>query len=1000
MATSGSVFSETLQGITNTKLDELSKRRSSFEEAKASLLEVVRAESDPTRRLSLLCDGVKECFSIKLDKAGKVVMEQTKHKLLETELQNLDRFLEQVKYDPSVSGTMLDTWEQSLLRHLDVQSLKFQYASLYGQLVTEWLSGGKKESESAGSDDVTMDEAYEVVDNGKKLESRMEWEEMVFEPAEVDEDSLEAYLKRVFHDGDKSKKGLQKALTQLRESVQSFEMRLSAPNQFNVTSLKWVIQSLYASDLLSDEKREVLKDFENNNIILSEIADVLNMRLGALSSWTWSSDGPVQVEMNRKISGVFNITMQEDLLQAIFLHYIGIKWSVFFKSALNSLRTVEGTWLSARDMIPREDKRKLGYYLGPLQDEPCLDEVRNKVHSIRYFLVNLMDYEQQITTTEDGEEEAEYEQVTSVPAQTLGQKRKVGVRTKQTARKSTGGAAPRRQLASKAARRSAPSTEGVHAENLIDYSDEEYEEEEAEDAVDVDTGDRLSPMALKQQLLHLLATEITINRRLYGELTAFHSVFESWNSLLPHQTVLVVLKFLGVSPAWLDFFRNFLEAPLRFAEDDESTPARKRRRGVPASHTLSDVFGETTLFCLDFAINRLTCGTNLWRIHDDFWFWSRDHAMAAKAWKAVEEFAEVTGTEINLAKTGTVRVSRDEKQKLPIDPALPAGDIRWGFLRLSPQTARFEIDQEMVDTHIAELQKQLSSKRKSVLDFVQAWNTYAGRFFTTNFAKAANCFGREHVDSILSTQERIQRLIFSSMAEDGGGVRGEQHRRAASVAEHLKRAIAQRFGIDDVPDGYLYWPMELGGLNLQSPFISLLQIREDVISSPAELVESFEEAERNAYERARERFLSGAVKPLRYSLDDPDWVPAEARERDEFMSFDEYVRHRAYFRFDHHSAATRLHNVFRQLMKQPTETSVRLDIGSLSAALDQLRQSGSYQGGITGHWSFMNAYWKWVVMMHGPDIVKRFGALNIVDQGLLPMGMVTLFRDKRVTWQS
>ncbi|CAH0004312.1 unnamed protein product [Clonostachys byssicola] len=994
MATSGSVFSETLQGITDTKLDELSKRRSSFEEAKASLLEVVRAETDPARRLSLLCNGVKECFSIKLDKAGKVVMDQTKHKQLETELQNLDRFLEQVKYDPSVSGTMLDTWEQSLLRHLDVQSLKFQYASLYGQLVTEWLSGGKKEEESAGGDDVTMDEAYEVVDNGKKLESRMEWEEMVFEPAEVDEGALEAYLKRVFHDGDKSKKGLQKALAQLRESVQSFEMKLSAPSQFNITSLKWVIQSLYASDLLSDEKREVLKDFENNNIILSEIADVLNMRLSALSSWTWSSDGPVQVEMNRKITGVFNITMQEDLLQAIFLHYIGIKWSVFFKSALDSLRMVEGTWLSARDAIPREDKRRLGYYLGPIQDEPCLDEVRNKVHSIRYFLVNLMDYEQQITTTEDGEEEAEYEQVTAgPPAQMAGQKRKV--RAKQTARKSTGGKAPRKQLASKAARKSAPSTGGLmmHDEDLIDYSDEEEVEPYVEEAVDVDDGERLSPMALKQQLLHLLATEITINKRLYSELTAFHSVFESWNSLLPHQTVLVVLKFLGVSPAWLDFFRNFLEAPLRFAEDDESTPARKRRRGVPASHTLSDVFGETTLFCLDFAINRLTCGTNLWRIHDDFWFWSQDHAMAAKAWKAVEEFAEVTGTEINLGKTGTVRVSKDDKHKLPIDPALPIGEIRWGFLRLSPQTARFEIDQDMVDTHIAELQKQLSGKRKSVLDFVQAWNTYAGRFFTTNFAKAANCFGREHVDSILSTQERIQRLIFSSMAEG-------DHERSASVAEHLKRAIAQRFGIDDVPDGYLYWPMELGGLNLQSPFISLLQIREDVISSPAELVESFEEAERNAYERAKERFLIGAVKQLRYALDDPDWTPAEARDREEFMSFDEYVRHRAYFRFDHHSADTRLHNVFRKLMKQPNETSVRMDISSLSAAVDLLRHSGSYGGGITGHWSIMSAYWKWVLMMHGPDIVKRFGALNIVDQGLLPMGMVTLFRDKRVTWQS
>ena len=41
-------------------------------------------------------------------------------------------------------------------------------------------------------------------------------------------------------------------------------------------------------------------------------------------------------------------------------------------------------------------------------------------------------------------------------------------RTKQTARKSTGGKAPRKQLASKAARKSAPVSGGV--KNLIDIS--------------------------------------------------------------------------------------------------------------------------------------------------------------------------------------------------------------------------------------------------------------------------------------------------------------------------------------------------------------------------------------------------------------------------------------------------------------------------------------------------------------------------------------------------
>lgn len=49
-------------------------------------------------------------------------------------------------------------------------------------------------------------------------------------------------------------------------------------------------------------------------------------------------------------------------------------------------------------------------------------------------------------------------------------------RTKQTARKSTGGKAPRKQLATKAARKSAPSTGGVKKPHR--YRPGEYEHNE------------------------------------------------------------------------------------------------------------------------------------------------------------------------------------------------------------------------------------------------------------------------------------------------------------------------------------------------------------------------------------------------------------------------------------------------------------------------------------------------------------------------------------------
>ncbi|EEU38042.1 uncharacterized protein NECHADRAFT_48219 [Fusarium vanettenii 77-13-4] len=916
MVSSGSVFSATLQEITNTKLDELSKRRSRFEEAKSSILASIQTEDDAVKRVITLSDGVKKCFDIKLDKTGKVMTEQTGHGALEIELKNLDRFLDQAKCDPSVSSKMLDAWQKSLLRHLDMQSLQFQYAALYAQLVTEWLSGDKEE-EGAG-DDVEMGEPFEDVGSAAKLESRMKWEGVAFEAADVDETALKQYLDHLFGVDNKHKKYVASALKKLRRAVYAFEAQLSTPNQFSVQTLGWVIRGLLSSDLLSDEKREVLRDFQGNHVILKEIADVLDMRISALGSWNWSSDA-VPLEMRRKISGVYNVHLQEDLLNAIFLQYIGVKWSVFFKGVFQDFRDCEDAWKSTRADIPKIDKRRLGYYLGPLSDSPSLQSARTKIYNSKFFMTQLMDNLEQGTEDDDDDED----------------------------------------------------------------EDDSYDDDE-DDEDDEPLGER-NPMTLKQDLLHLLSTEININTQLYGELTAFHSVFDNWNSLLPHQTVCTILEYFGVSEKWLGFFKRFLEAPLKFVDDENATP-RQRRRGAPTSHVLSDVFGETVLFCLDFAVNQSTSGNRLWRVKDDVWFWTHDHKMAVKTWEVLDEFKTITSTEINTKKSGTIRVAKDRDMTLSIDESLPEGEIRWGFLRLSPQTGRFEIDQKMVDSHIDELHKQLHDKRKSILAFIQTWNSYAATFFTSNFGKAANCFGQEHVDNMLSTHERIQRQVFSKLSGDG-------EEKVTSVAEYLKKEMSRRFGIENIPDGFLYFPVDLGGLDLQSPFVSLLQIREQVYKSPLEPIIAFEEAEVESYKRAEKAFLNGSINNERYSLDDPDWKPKSEHDQENFMPFDEYIRYREDFEFNHYRRSQKLRSVFRRLMTRPEEKSIDKDDGKVCLALDNVSSMSKIRS-----WHGMEPYWRWVAMVYGPEIVDRFGELNIVDSGLLPMGMVSVFRNKRVKW--
>jgi hypothetical protein len=965
MASSGSLFSETLHDITTTKLVELSKKYESFEREYSALLAAVRLEEDPLERLFKLVDGVKSCFSVKTSvikgdnkassrKFGPVISGSTNNPRLETDLKNLDRFLEQARYDPSVSAKLLREWQETLLQHLSVQSLRLQYATLYGQLVTEWLAS-EKEPEDSSAADVEMAEVFEQVPSGKKLESRAAWERDVFEEKVINKDNLGKWLDELFGFNNESKRDVLKAFKILQGSVEAFEHALATPQQFNQYTLGWTIRGLLGSDVLTDEKRAVLKDFSGNPVILSEIADVLNMRMAALDAWSWGGD--VSVEQRRQLNGTYNIYLHEDLLQAIFLQFIGVKWAVFFKRAFKTFRRQREAWKSPRASIPILDRRRRDYYLGPQSTKDSVQTARRSIHRKDYFVSQLPDSELQDVIIEEGDDEAEITEEFSAP------------RAKQTAKKK----------GSRAAHRSLDPTSAAVSQRMLGDKRRMREETRSDSESDDDNSNESKrPMEAKQTLLHLLSTEIAINTRVHGELTAIRSVFDQWNPWLPHTSVLTVLEFFGISKKWLSFFQKFLQAPLKFI-DEKSSQSRIRKRGCPASHALSDVFGETILFCLDFSVNQTTDGALLYRMHDDFWFWSPDHAKCVTVWKAITQFTDVMGVHLSKAKTGAVRVGRDLNKPLKLDPSLPTGQVRWGFLYLD-QSGRFEIDQSAIDSHIEELRRQLHGK-KCVFSWIQAWNTYAATFFTYNFGKSANCFGRDHVDKMLATHQRVHKAIFAT--EDGENT--------GSVVQYLKAILEQRFGVKNVPDGFFFFPVELGGLDLRSPFVTLMQIREAVLSSPSNLLDEFEEAEAEAYRLAKQRFEKGDISDERYSVNEPNWVPE--KDKDVFMPFEEYVRYREEYDYGY---TTQLFNVFNTLLQRPIEESIE-PTAKIENALANLSGQQNLNG-IISYWYGMEPYYKWISQMYGPEMIDRFGGFAIIEPGLLPIGMVSLFRGKRVGW--
>ena len=174
--------------------------------------------------------------------------------------------------------------------------------------------------------------------------------------------------------------------------------------------------------------------------------------------WSWGTE--VLLEQRRQLNGSYNIYMHEDLLQAIFLQYIGVRWSVFWKKSFTSFRDSPSVWKTSQASFDLVDLKRRDYYLGAHSHYTTVRWVRYEKYRRGYFLTQLLDSFSQDTSAEEGEEEADFEdyamQRNSLPVQQRAvQHQQMSM---QYARQSTGTKRVRKQLASK------PATKDVEAE--------------------------------------------------------------------------------------------------------------------------------------------------------------------------------------------------------------------------------------------------------------------------------------------------------------------------------------------------------------------------------------------------------------------------------------------------------------------------------------------------------------------------------------------------------
>ncbi|OAG05609.1 uncharacterized protein CC84DRAFT_1259019 [Paraphaeosphaeria sporulosa] len=876
MTNESSFLSQTLQSITSTKKREQDKRRTTFEDRKSKLLQAVDAAENQTAKLEVLLSGLQE---LSFSNKGVWYVDSDQEK----SVQNVSRYLEQSRHDSSVSMNILRRFETKVREKLEQESERFNFANLYYRLLTEWTSTDSKpiaESELKQGD---LDGSFEHVQRYNLQNLKDKFSSVVFTPLETDEVEIDNYLSSLFDD-----EHAEKILNDLRANVARFGADLKQrANPFDPPVLKQCICALLTNDLLNDDAKATLSDFSTNDVVLAEIADVLNLRFSDLDNWSWEAEDGMYYEPRRQANGKYRIMMDQDILQAIFLHYIAVSWSAHLKQQFTSLAYDDKFWKTKNKPSRLEESRRT-YFSNKLQQSnqgvagAQLETFRNT------FLLSAL-----------------------------------------------------------------PSS-------LHHGSDPYGEDPES-------GGKKKSGLAIRQLLLQQIATDVIIRRALHGSVAVVQSDLQWYATGLPHSTLFAVLRFWGIPEDWIMFFKKFAEAPLRM----DPTPGQNvqiRKRGIPITDAFEKLFGESVLWCMDVAVNRL-CSTTLIRFHDDLWLCG-EPSLCAQAWETIQDFVKVLGLDINTKKTGSVYVSDRPKESIAASK-LPHGPVCMGMLQLS-ESGDWTLDQKQVSAHVRQLQKRLGESQ-SIIGWVQIWNACMGKFFKNAFGRPANCFGHAHVDAILKTFAKMQRELF------------EEHN--GSVSEYLRQQIHQRFGVEDVPDAFFFALEELGGLGLQSPFVPFYILKDQLIKNPLDRIAEFHKAEKAKYKELQESFemLSAQDRQRRF-----DSSFHSAREtgfpNEPFFSFEEYTAHRETYSYE-------LKQAYDDLMREPVEKSIELT-NDVAPWFEELCHSHKIR------WDDnMSSENKWIMHLYAEELKHRFGALSIVDRNLLPSGVMQMLKKKKVIWQ-
>ncbi|KAI2486800.1 hypothetical protein Ptr902_00933 [Pyrenophora tritici-repentis] len=662
--------------------------------------------------------------------------------------------------------------------------------------------------------------------------------------------------------------------------------------------LKCAITDLMGKEFIDISTKEILSHYSQSPVAMREL--VATMKMKSFNDWEYKhAESGLSVKTYRSADGQSHFVVEEDIIDMIFLHHCAQNWGSRMRQGLRLFMD------SSTSFCP-----------------PPMTESESKTHE---FFVNFipMSYDGFLSVRKGGKPNR------------------------------------RRMYTGREAYRHLFEPQTLANERYNNYKQHFFMSRLPTDLPG--TSEEIIAQEVQAKLLQTLATECRIQEALGQSFRVSATKFVSLASTIPHDTILTVLKYLGVPEVFLNFFERFLKVKLRINPSSRDKKPLERSFGVSFGHSLELFFSEAVLFFLELAVRKET-GTYFYRLYDRCYFIDTPE-ITKKAEKALARFCDIMG--------------------LKSSDTCGTGNPSIGFLNFNLQpstcpkpTTAFEIDQVKVADYANQVKKRLGNC-SSVLEWVRKWNDTVGNYAAHLFGSPTDTFGEKHHDAVMAAYN----FIYSTILDDG-----DLTTHVANLLKPHTELAKYRHDIEPI----IHLPQAFGGLGVKSPFFTLILAvnTQEPISIQLQEYHSLEDEyyRKKLAEYLRRSPLEQKMKAQAILKDDQSEItsvfglpPCSNLEPAmiPFMTKEELFKHRDRTSYGEtnldsgwNSPSVELACLHRQLI----EKSVNRVDGSLKVT----RNLGQLDGkGWRRSWSRMRSEDQWVMQMYSDDCFERYGTLDI-----------------------